>query len=126
MRLIHGIAAMLARMLFGREAEDSAEVTSVLPEEAREHHDYLRRLVDEGKINEAEDRLFELIESTAWEDRQKAALIIGFYDYVNSRDDEFLAEADFSREEIIRGLEDAMKTVHMEIPEYLRISRSGW
>ena len=29
--------------------------------------------------------------------------------------------ADFSRDEIISGLEDAMKAVNMEIPEYLRI-----
>lgn len=125
MRLIHESAAMLARMLFGRK-EDGGGITEVLTAEGREHHDYLRSLVDEGRINEAEDRLFEIIESAAWEDRQKAALIIGFYDDVNSRDDEFLARADFSREEIIRGLEDAMKAVHMEIPEYLRISESGW
>ena len=71
MRLIHGIARILARMLF--------------------------------------------------DDRQKAALVISFYDYLNGKDDEFLTAADFSRDEIISGLEDAMKAVNLEIPEYLRI-----
>ena len=33
----------------------------------------------------------------------------------------FLEAADFSREEIIRGLEDALRLAEMEIPEYLRI-----
>ena len=32
-----------------------------------------------------------------------------------------LEEILFSREEIAEGLEDAMKAVRMEIPEYLRI-----
>ena len=40
---------------------------------------------------------------------------------MNEKEDEFLEKAGFSREEIISGLEDAMKAVHMEIPEYLRI-----
>ena len=50
-----------------------------------------------------------------------AALALAFYDYLNEKDDAFLEAAGFSREEIIKGLEDAMKAVHMEIPEYLRI-----
>ena len=83
--------------------------------------DYLRRMIDEGKINAAENKLFDLIESSAWEDRKKAALVISFYDYLNGKDDAFLASADFPRDEIITGLEDAMKAVNLEITEYLQI-----
>ena len=50
-----------------------------------------------------------------------AALAIAFYDYVNGKDDGFLAKADFPREEIMEGLRDALKVLHMELPEYLRI-----
>ena len=99
MRLIHGIARMLARMLFGRILEDDDELVTVIEEECRKDHDYLRQMVDQGQIN----------------------AVIAFYDYVNEKTDEFLAEADFSRDEIISGLEDAMKALNMEIPEYLRI-----
>ena len=120
MRLIHGIAAFLAKMLFNKEG-DCGELETIMTEEEKEQNDYLRRMVENGQINAAEEKLFDLIESTAWDDRQKAALIIAFYDFVNSRDELFLAQADFSREEIISGLEDAMKAVHMELPEYLRI-----
>ena len=120
MRLIHGIARFLARMLFDKELEDDA-VAAVLEESGLEIDDYLRRMIDEGKINAAENKLFDLIESSAWEDRKKAALVISFYDYLNGKDDAFLASADFPRDEIITGLEDAMKAVNLEITEYLQI-----
>lgn len=121
MRLIHGIARILARMLFNRELEEDGEFAAVMEEAERESDDYLRQMVDDGKVNEAEEKLFDLITSAAWDEKQKAALVLSFYDYLNDKSDEFLAAADFSREEIIRGLEDGMKAVGMEIPEYLRI-----
>ena len=121
MRLIHGIARMLARMLFGDELREDGELLTVMDTAGREKLDYLRLMVDSGQINAAEEKLFDLLESTAWEARRKAALIIAFYDCVNDRDDDFLAAANFPREEIISGLEDAMKALDMEIPEFLRI-----
>ena len=78
-------------------------------------------MVDEGRVNEAEEKLFDLIAAASWDDKQKAALVLSFYDYLNGKDDDFLTAADFPREEIIRGLEDGMKAVGMEIPEYLRL-----
>ena len=122
MRLIHGIALMLARMLFGEKIEEDRELVSLMEEPCRENNDYLRRMIDSGRINQAEEKLFDLIETAAWDDRQLAALILSFYDYLNSKDEIFLAQSDFSRDEIISGLEDAMKTISMEIPEYMRIT----
>ena len=121
MRLIHGIARILARMLFDKDIEEDGEFATILEEAGRENNDYLKRMIDAGQVNAAEEKLFDIIESAAWDDRQKAALVISFYDYLNGKDDEFLTAADFSRDEIISGLEDAMKAVNMEIPEYLRI-----
>lgn len=121
MRLIHGIALVLARLLLGKQMEEEGEIADALEKQEKEQNDLLRRMTDEGKINEAEERLFDLLENEAWEDRQKAALALSFYDHVNSKEDAFLEKARFSREEIMEGLEDAMRAVHMEIPEYLRI-----
>ena len=121
MRLIHGISRALARLLLGEEMEEDGELAAVMEESCRDRNDYLRRLADGGRINEAEEKLFDLIENTAWDSRQKAALILSFYDHLNGMDDETLARSDFSRDEIVSGLEDAMKTLGMEIPEYLRI-----
>ena len=121
MRLIHGIAQVLARLLLGRQMENEGEIATILDKQEKEQNDLLLRMVDEGKINRAEERLFDLLENASWDDRHKAAVAICFYSHVNDKDDEFLEKADFTREEIMEGLEDAMKAVHMEIPEYLRI-----
>ena len=121
MRLIHGIALVLARIFLGKQMEEQGEIADFLDREEKKENDRLARMIDGGQINEAEDRLFDLLENDEREDRKKAALTLAFYDYLNEKDDEFLGKAGFSREEIIKGLEDAMKTVHMEIPEYLRI-----
>ena len=121
MRLIHGIALVLARLLLGRQMENEGEIATILDKQEKEQNELLLRMVDEGKINRAEERLFDLLENASWDDRHKAAVAICFYSHVNDKDDEFLEKADFTREEIMEGLEDAMKAVHMEIPEYLRI-----
>ena len=121
MRLIHGIAQVLARLLLGKQMEQEGEIASALSREAAKKDETLKKMIDAGNINEAEELLFDLLENEPWEDKQKAALALSFYDHLNGKEDAFLEKADFSREEIIEGLEDAMKTVHMEIPEYLKI-----
>ncbi len=121
MRLIHGIAQVLARLLLGKQMEQEGEIASALSREAAKQDETLKKRIDAGNINDAEELLFDLLENEPWEEKQKAALALSFYDHVNEKEDAFLEKANFSREEIIEGLEDAMKTVHMEIPEYLRI-----
>ena len=122
MRLIHGVSRMLAWMIFGKNIAEEEELVSLMEKTCRENHDYLRQMIDSGQINQAEEKLFDLTETVTWDDRQIAALVLSFYDYLNSRDDDFLARSDFSRDEIISGLEDAMKMMNMEIPEYLKIT----
>ena len=121
MRLIHGIARMLARLFLGIEMEEEGEPVFLRDREVREHHDYLRQMIDAGRVNAAEEKLFDLLDSAVWDNRQKASLALAFYDYLNGKDDDFLAAADFSRDEIIRGMEDALTKADIEIPEYLRI-----
>ena len=121
MRLIHGIALVLARLLLGRQMESEGEIATILVKKEKEQNDLLLRMVDDGEINKAEEHLFDLLENASWDDRHKAAVAICFDSHVNDKDDEFLEKADFTRDEIMEGLEDAMRAVHMEIPEYLRI-----
>ncbi len=117
MRLIHGIAQVLAYLYFGKKADMLPEV---MGQEAREDNDYLLRMIDSGQINAAEDKLFELIESGAWDDDQKAALILSFYDYLNGKKDDFLESAGFSRDEIMPGMDEALRMIGKKIPEYLK------
>lgn len=73
-------------------------------------------MIDSGQINAAEDKLFELIESGAWDDDQKAALILSFYDYLNGKKDDFLESAGFSRDEIMRFPKTGGKAAFPSIP----------
>ena len=88
MRLIHGIALVLARLLLGRQMENEGEIATILDKQEKEQNDLLLRMVDEGKINRAEERLFDLLENASWDDRHKAAVAICFYSHVNDKDDE--------------------------------------
>ena len=117
MRLIHGIAQMLAYLYFGKKGD---MLPAVMGQEAREDNDYLLRMIDSGQINAAEDKLFDLIEAAVWDADQKAAMILSFYDYLNGKKDDFLESSGFSRDEILPGLEEALRMIGKEIPEYLK------
>ena len=66
MRLIHGIARAIARILFDREPEENEEIAVILEKTGRAKYDYLRKLVDDGDINTAEEKLFDLLETVTW------------------------------------------------------------
>lgn len=68
---------------------------------------YLYDLVDEGKINLAENILFDKINESR--DIELFETGVDFYIYLNTKTDEFLLENDFSRQEILDGLEDLQK-----------------
>ncbi|MEE1057281.1 MAG: DUF6483 family protein [Acutalibacteraceae bacterium] len=68
---------------------------------------YLYQIADSGKINIAENLLFDKIENQKTVDSLEMGL--SFYIYLNSKTDEFLEKHDFSRQEIIDGLNDLQK-----------------
>ena len=47
MRLIHGVAQILAKLLFNRQEE--VEIPAVMEENCRKDDDLLKRMVDEGR-----------------------------------------------------------------------------
>ena len=120
MRMIYGITQMLAVILFGKKL-NSEEVFIALGDEFRGSNDLLLEMVDKGEINAAEDRLFDIIETSGMAKDALGLLILQFYDHVNSKDDEFLAKAEFDREEILPGLKDAMSRIGLDVSEYTNI-----
>lgn len=69
-------------------------------------HKRLLALLSEGKINEAENQLFEKIN---FKDNRTIMIAIDFYQRLNNLDNEFLQANNFSREEIEEGLRDIAK-----------------
>lgn len=66
----------------------------------------LLKMVDEGKLNEAENLLYEELDTKNPEDLK---LALGFYEYLNELDEDTLEALDFSREEIQLGIETVLK-----------------
>ena len=104
MRLIHEMVRTIIKLIFNID-----EKTVDIEQELKETSDlYIRlvRLADAGKINEAENLLYEQLETGQPEYLQAA---LGFYDHLNDYTEEFLDKADFSREEIKSGLVSVLR-----------------
>lgn len=104
MRLIKEMVRMLLKLLF--HIDTAAPTAELLCEtEERKVLDDLLNLVDDGKINEAENRIYELTLNGNMGNLEIALL---FYSYLNDKTDEFLERNNYSRKEIKEGLEDVI------------------
>ena len=100
MRLIKEMVRALLKLLFHIDMDSQTE--ELLKDRVeKETLNILLELADEGEINEAENRLYDLISEGDMSALETALL---FYSYLNDKADEFLEENNFSREEIISGL----------------------
>lgn len=104
MRLIKEMVRLLLKLLF--HIDTAAPTAEILCEtEERKVLDNLLDLVDDGKINEAENRIYELTLDGNIGNLEIALL---FYFYLNDKTDEFLERNNYSRKEIKEGLEDVI------------------
>ena len=104
----------LAKLIFGKE---SPEYKLLYDEIANEKPIdllclTLRRMIDEGEINEAENLLYENIEREPRAEYLEIA--IDFYDRLSKLSADRLDECDFSRAEIFEGLENVKKIYGIE------------
>lgn len=110
MRQIHQILKVLVKVLF---KIDSETITSSLIKdtETRETADYLLRKIDIGNINEAENEFSELMENKTM---NNLLLGIVFYSYLNEKDDDYLENNDFSRNEVENGIKYLLSEYGLE------------
>ena len=97
LRQIREMVRAVMKMLFQVSA---SELTPDVIEdkEARQTLETLTSLADEGNIDEAENKLYEM---TCDGDRQNLEIGLLFYYNLNGKDDDFLEAHNFSREEIM-------------------------
>lgn len=102
LRQIREMVHAVMKMLFQVSA---SELTPEVIEDstARTTLENLIALTDEGKIDEAENQLYEM---TCDCDRQNLEIGLLFYYNLNGKDDDFLEVHNFSREEIMTGIQD--------------------
>lgn len=100
MRLIKEIVRTILKLLFNIDSESpTAELLE--NKEQKETLENLLDLVDAGKINEAENRLYDFISAS---DMGSLEIALLFYSYLNDKTDAFLEENAFSREEVKSGM----------------------
>lgn len=104
MRLIKEMVRAILKLLFNIDTE-SPTVGLLENKEEKETLENLLDLVDAGKINEAENRLYDLISAA---DMGSLEIALLFYSYLNDKTDEYLEENDFCREEIKLGMENVV------------------
>ena len=102
LRQIREMVRAVMKMLFQVGA---TELTPEVIEDtnARQVLTDLTELADNEKIDEAENQLYEM---TCDGDRQNLEIGLLFYYHLNGKEDEFLEANDFSREEIMMGIQD--------------------
>lgn len=105
MRMINDLARALAKILFNKES-----VVYELPEdETYTATDLLyldlERILAKGSLNEAENLLLDHKEELIL-DKRYQELSLYFYLRLNSCDDQYLEDHQYSREEVEQGLKD--------------------
>ncbi|MDD3218280.1 MAG: DUF6483 family protein [Lachnospiraceae bacterium] len=102
MRLITEMVRALLRLLFHTDI-DSLAIEIVKDNEVKSTVTDLLDLLDDGQINEAENKLSDILDADNQE-TLKAALL--FYSHLNEKSNDFLESHNYSREEIKMGLTD--------------------
>ena len=99
MRIVHEWIRTLIKLTFNKDIdkEEDAEI----PLEVMEQFRKLNAMIDDGEINEAENILLDGLEEG---NRAYFEMSLLFYEKLSGKTDEFLAEYDYSREEVVDGL----------------------
>ena len=105
MRLIKELVRMTLKVFFNIDTE-SPIIENLKDEESKNIMNELIDMVEHGEINEAENMLFQLIES---KDERHLQIALLFYYFLNEKSDEFLENHNFNRDEIRMGLKDVMR-----------------
>ena len=107
-RMIRDMGRLLARVLGSNLPDPDAPVEWFLEHSSGDLplSEELKALCNQGKINEAENLLFEQLD---FSDPSTFPIALGFYQHLNSFSDKELELWDYSREEIFEGLEDCAR-----------------
>ena len=116
MKQIELMTNFLAKLIFGKESPEYKLKYDLPGSASDEELLYLRlvKMIDDGEINEAENLLFENIEREPRAEYLEIA--IDFYDRLGRLDNKALDDADFSRAEVLEGLENVKKLYGIETP----------
>ncbi len=102
MRLIKEMVRMILKIVFHIDTE-SPTADLLENEEEKNTLEQLLAMIDEGRICEAENQLYDLTANGSMNNLEMGLM---FYSYLNDKEDTFLEAHYFSREEIKQGIEE--------------------
>lgn len=114
MRQIEAFARTLALLLFGKQTTVYELPAGQEETGADELHRRLLALLEQGQVNQAEDLLFESLDSG---ERRYLEVAIDFYTRLNEWGDDALEQAGFSREEVEQGLRACARLFGVQLDE---------
>lgn len=100
MRLIEEIIRTLLKLVCNIDSNKEEEKSYKEVKTSEKLNEFID-MIDEGKINEAENILFD---SLTGQDRNQVVIALEFYTYLNDKEDDFLVKYNYSREEIVYGI----------------------
>jgi len=100
MRMIHEMVTTLLKLIFHIELGENEE-QNFKDQETASNYLELLALFQAGKINEAENKLLDELDS---DDMEHFKMALMFYYHLNQIDYNFLEEHDYSKNEITDGL----------------------
>lgn len=106
MRIIKEMVRMLFALMFGKKQFSVEQAIENGYEVSGKKLDELLAMADDGQINEAENIILDGIDYGNQNELAAAAL---FYQYLSEKDEEFLQENNFSKEEILDGIRQLMQ-----------------
>ncbi|MCI6783904.1 DUF6483 family protein [Thermoguttaceae bacterium LCP21S3_D4] len=105
MRLIKEMVRTLLKLLFNVDT-DSPSAELLEEREDKQLLNDLLTMVDDGRIDEAENKIYEITEN---DDKNNLKIAVLFYANLNNKSDAFLEQHNFSRDEIKSGLWDVVE-----------------
>ena len=101
LRQIKEFIAVMMKMLFGAELKSADQLEELRQKYDTGENDVLYRMIDAGKIREAETLLYESMQAKTAEYLMKGYC---FYQYLAQKDEEFLEAHGYHRDMIADGI----------------------
>ena|GEM_PF-48331 len=101
MRIIKELVSVLISLILGKKyVAVEPEIQNKYEVSGKKLGEYYA-LIDRGEIDAAENRLLEKIDYTS---KEEVAAAVLFYRYLSEKEESFLKDHDFSKEEVLDGL----------------------
>ncbi len=102
MRQIHEIIKLLIHLILGKNENQAEPSLAAKYNLSDSKHNQIKAMVDCGEINEAENLLFEKLDRA---DQSSVAELLFLYEYTSQQSSEFLEQHNYSKEEVLEGLQ---------------------